>query len=102
MNDGIITIDTKRAKTFGFTSDKFDGYLWKKKNNIYISFIVSHQEGKGNVRKLFETILKKGFDICVPTPSGRMRMICEKFGGKSEWMDGDAGAYVGMRIQGKR
>lgn len=101
MNNGIINLNTKRAKIFGFTSNKYDGYLWKVKNSIYISFIVSRHQGKGNVRKLFETILKKGFDIWVPTPSARMRMICEKFGGKSEWMDSEIEAYEGMKIQGK-
>ena len=97
MNDGIINLDTKRAEKLGFIPEKYEGYLWKKKKTIYISFIVSRHQGKGNIRKLFETILKKGFDIWVPTPSARMRLICEKFGGKSEW---DA-EYEGMKIQGE-
>ena len=51
MKDGHIEIDSENGKIFGFTSDLFEGYLWKKENDIYISFIISIHEGKGNLRK---------------------------------------------------
>ena len=76
MTDGIIDLDMPFAKELGFTSDKFDGYLWKKGNYIVISFIVSLQERQGNLRKLFSKITDKGYGIKVPTPFARMQKIC--------------------------
>jgi len=80
MKDGIIHLDTKRGKLFGFTSDKFDGWLWKKGNYIYISFIVSKKPGQGNLSLLLNKILEKGYGIKVPTPSAKMRAILLKKG----------------------
>lgn len=80
--DGEIKIDSPLAKEFGFISNKFEGYLWKTGNDIYISFIISKQEGKGNLRKLFDTIIEKGYNIKVPTPFPRMEAICKKLGFK--------------------
>lgn len=80
MTDGIIDLDTPLAEEFGFTSDKFDGYLWKKGNYIVISFIISLQERQGNLRKLFSEITDKGYGIKVPTPFARMQKICMDHG----------------------
>ncbi len=76
MTDGIIDLDTPLAEELGFTSDKFDGYLWKKGNYIVISFIISLQERQGNLKKLFSKIMDKGYGIKVPTPFARMQKIC--------------------------
>jgi len=78
MRNGIINLDTKRALEFGFTSDKFSGWLWKKDNYIIISFI----ESRGYLLNLFNAILKKGYGIKVPTPFARMRKILELKGFK--------------------
>ena len=78
--DGIIKLDGKRGKRLGFTSDLFDGYLWKQAKRITISFIISLQEGRGHLKTLFDRIESLGYTIAVPTPSNRMRMICEKRG----------------------
>ena len=75
MKDGIIQLDTNRAKQFGFTSKKFAGYLWKKDKYILISLIESLNEGQGNLSRLFNAILRKGYGIKVPTPSVRMEKI---------------------------
>jgi len=75
MKNGIITLDSKRGKLLGFTSNLFEGYLWKKDDTIIISFIVSKQEGQGNLSKLFNNILKKGYKVNVPTPMGKMLQI---------------------------
>ena len=80
MEDGQIDLDSENGKIFGFTSELFEGYLWKKKDDIYISFIISKQEGKGNLRKLFNNILQHGFNIKVPTPFPRMQKIISKLG----------------------
>ena len=78
--DGIIKLDGKRGKRLGFTSDLFDGYLWKRDKRIIISFIESRDPGKGHLKALFDRIESLGYTIAVPTPSNRMRMICEKRG----------------------
>lgn len=76
----IIELDSKIGKEFGFTSDKFDGYLWQDNEVLLISFIESLQPHQGNLRKLFDTIEEKGFTIIVPTPSIRMEGICNMRG----------------------
>jgi hypothetical protein len=80
--DGIIQIDTDRAKMFGFTSDKFssDSYLWKNSNYITISFIVSLK--KGNFKKLINEIINHNFGIKIPTPLPMMERIVRKCGYK--------------------
>ena len=80
MNDCIINLDSKKAKEFGFTSDKFDGYLWDKGDCIWISLIISLQEGRGNVRKLIGAIAESGYIVKVPVPFARMQNICERMG----------------------
>lgn len=82
QHDGCIEPDSERGKRFGFTRDLFDGYLFESGEDIYISFIVSLQQGKGNLRKLFDSILKAGYNVKVPTPFARMRMIIEELGFK--------------------
>lgn len=79
-NDGLIELDTKFAKEIGFTSDLFEGYLWKKNNEIWISLIFSRDERKGNLTRLFNRIHDLGFTIKVPIPLGEMRSILKKKG----------------------
>jgi len=76
MSEFEIVLDTPFAKELGFTSDKFDGYLWRKDNYIIISFIISLKEGQGNLSNLFKTIQSKGYGIKIPTPFARMKAIC--------------------------
>ena len=85
MKDGIIDLDSDRGKEFGFTSDKFDGWLWKKGKNIWISFIISKQQGKGNFRDLLQHIRILGYGVKVPTPSTRMAAILRKLGFTYTW-----------------
>ena len=80
MRDGIIELDSPFARQLGFTSEKFDGYLWKEGKYIYNSFIISRKRGKGNLRQLFNRIRELGYGIKVPTPLGVMRVIVEKYG----------------------
>ena len=80
MKNGIINLNTNRAKSHGFTSDKFHGYLWKRDILIWISNITSIAPGKGNIRALFDNIEKAGYCLMVPTPSNRMKAICERRG----------------------
>jgi len=87
MKDGIIELDSDRAKPFGFTSDKFYGYLWKKGNYIVISFIASLYPRSGDFANLCKTIESKGFGIKVPTPFPRMKdiLIKQKYRKTKEW-----------------
>ena len=75
--DEMIELDSEIAKQFGFTSDKFDGYLWITGKKIFISFIESKQAHKGNLKALFDKIEELGYSIIVPTPFPRMQRICE-------------------------
>ena len=81
MKDGIIELDSEFAKEIGFTSDKFDGWLWIDRGCcVLISLIVSKQRRQGNLSNLFNAILSKGFDIKVPTPTNMMKAILLKKG----------------------
>lgn len=70
-----VDLDSAFAKEIGFTSDKFEGYLWKKEKWITISFIMSKQQGSGNLSKLFRAINEKGYKIAVPAPFPNMQLI---------------------------
>lgn len=76
--DGIINLDTDRAKVLGFTSDKYEGYLWKQGDAVMVSFIVSKH--RGNFRELVQRIHALGLTVKVPTPLGRMQEIVLKNG----------------------
>ncbi len=83
---GMIKLDDDFAKLIGFTSDNFDGYLWRPETvkeedkHITISLITSKNPGNGNLVKLFRAIENKGYGIVVPTPSKRMESICAEYG----------------------
>ncbi len=87
MEDGIIELGTDRAKEFGFIPDLFEGYLWKRENTIFISYIESKFPNKGNFTRLMKEIWNKGFKIAVPTPVAKMRQILIENGFKQtfEW-----------------
>lgn len=80
MDNGIIPPNTEFAKSIGFTSGRFDGYLWKNGDAIIISFIVSKQPGQGHFGELIRSIEAKGFRVKVPTPLPRMQAILEHYG----------------------
>lgn len=80
MIDGVIDTDSAAGKELGFTSDLFEGWLWKNGQTIYISFIISNDPGKGNLSRLFDAIEQRGFKIAVPTPFDRMQAILKRKG----------------------
>lgn len=69
----------------GFTNDLFEGYIWKDKDRIIISFIMSKYPGKGNLSKLFDRIESCGFRVAVPTPLYPMNEILKKKGFKKHY-----------------
>jgi len=83
---GMIKLDSEFGKRIGFTSDKFAGWLWLMDKTIIISFIVSVQEGKGNLSKLFSTLGGLGYTIEIPTPSARMMSIAKTKGFKQRFV----------------
>lgn len=82
LPDGQITPDSPVGKALGFTSDKFEGWLWKTGDRVMISMIVSIQEGNGHLRALFDGIESHGLKVAVPTPFARMKAICKLRGYK--------------------
>ncbi len=82
LKDGMIEPDSEVGKFFGFTSDKFGGWIWKDKKTICISMIFSLQEGQGNFGTLCKNILSKGYTVQIPTPMGKMEQIVRKNGYK--------------------
>lgn len=76
--EGQINLDDDSAKIIGFTSDRFDGYLWRSGAAIIISFIASR--ARGNFRALVERIVELGLRVDVPTPLGRMESIVVRNG----------------------
>jgi len=81
-DEGIIELDSEVGKLFGFTSDKFDGWLGKKGKYIYVSFIISRKPNQGNFHDLVEEIHKREFKLKVPTPFLRMKIWCKNHGFK--------------------
>lgn len=81
--DVMIEPDSELGKWLGFTQDKFDGYMWKKNDQVYVSFLVSKKPNEGNLSKLFGAIHKNGWTIKVPTPLGNMESILYRKGFKN-------------------
>lgn len=82
IDDNCIMPDSEFANELGFVSELFEGYLFKDGDYIYISFIVSKEEAKGNLRRLFKNILDNGYGIKVPCPFPKMEFIVNKLGFK--------------------
>ena len=84
MPDGIIEIDTPKAKELGFTSDKFSdfSYLWEDGDDLIVSCIstLEFEEHTGAFRNLMEKALAKYLNVIIPTPLRRMVEIGEKQG----------------------
>ena len=79
---GIIHPDSPSGREIGFTSDKFeaDAYLWRSPGRIMVSFMATKHEGKGHFRDLVQAIRRRGLDVAIPTPLGRMAHIVRKCG----------------------
>ena len=82
MKNGIIEVDSKEGKRLGFTSNKFyaDSYLWVEDDTIFISMMISKEEGKGYFTGLLKNIERIFSKIIVPIPSNKMFDILRKRG----------------------
>jgi len=61
-----------------------DGYYSIQGKTAFLSLIISLEEGRGHVGNLLKEWIEKYETIIVPTPSNKMRGICERRGFKSE------------------
>ena len=75
-----MKIDPSNDSPWGFTPDRFDGYLWDCGERILISFIESKDPGKGHLSELFLRIEQSGKRVAVPTPLGQMESILKHKG----------------------
>ncbi|MBD2492618.1 hypothetical protein [Aulosira sp. FACHB-615] len=71
-NGMIIEVDSEFAIKIGFTSDKFEGWLWRDDKRIMFSFICSKNPKQGNLSTLIKTIEGMGLSVAIPTPLGKM------------------------------
>lgn len=91
MINEVIRLDSNFAKEIGFTSDKFDGYLWQQGDVVFISLLVSLHPDDGNFSKLLDAIEVRGMIVKVPTPSLMMQSILKKKGFKRNIEQSDFG-----------
>jgi hypothetical protein len=82
IRDDIIELDSRAGKLLGFTSDLFDGYLWKTRDIIYISAIISRSPKNGHLKHLFSKIEALGYAIQVPNPLPTMIPVLKHLGFK--------------------
>lgn len=80
IEDGIIEPDTERGDLFGFTADKFSGWLWLRDGRVMVSFIECLEPGQGHFSRLVKRILALGYTAAVPTPFPRMKAILSRWG----------------------
>ena len=83
INEKPIIVERKGEKIIPFSKDfhpEFDGWIGEKEEGVWISYISSKQEGKGNFSKLLKELKAKYEWIKIPTPSNKMLKICQKKG----------------------
>jgi hypothetical protein len=80
VEEGMVRLGSAFANEIGFTPDLFEGYGWVKDGAFYVSLIISLHPGQGNFRTMVDRVLAKGLTVKVPTPSARMRGICQRSG----------------------
>jgi hypothetical protein len=77
---GEIRIGHPLATELGFTSERFDGYLWLLDNDLYVSLVDAKTQGQGHFRAFVEAALAKGYTVKIPTPLGQMEYIVRRWG----------------------
>lgn len=65
---------------FGFTSNQYEGWMWRDGDAVYISFIRCLNPMQGHFRTLVANILAEGLVVKVPTPLGGMKDILDHMG----------------------
>ena len=73
-------IEPTQNNQYGFTPDRFDGWLWDNGDRVLISFVESKQPGKGHFSEMVRRIEESGKRVAVPTPLGKMEFILKKWG----------------------
>lgn len=78
--DGFRPAGSEFANQVGFTSERFDGYLWEDKDTCYLSLVISKQPGQGHLSEVLSALTKLGYTVKVPNPIGTMQNILIKKG----------------------
>lgn len=100
MTDGMIALDSEQGTALGFTTDRFDGWLWRKGDACIVSFIVSKQPGQGHFSSLLRQIKAAGLRPQIPTPMGAMREILWRKGFRpTSIFDPDMGEDVELWVE---
>lgn len=73
------------GRQLGFSRDAFFGYMTVNEWDCYISFIEAKRPGTGDFRRLLSILARSGFTTKIPTPSNRMRSICQRHGFALTW-----------------
>jgi hypothetical protein len=79
-SDGLIEPDSPLALEFGFSSDRWAGYLWRDGDCILLSLVIARQPGRGSLSRLIRAVEARGYRVAIPTPLWRMRAILEHWG----------------------
>jgi hypothetical protein len=79
MTDGEVRIGDPLAEELGFTAERFDGYLWLVRTDLYVSLVDAKHIGQGHFRAFVEKALAKGLTVKIPTPLGRMEHIVRRW-----------------------
>ena len=80
MFDYCIFPDSPEGVELGFTSNLFEGIIWKEGNYIVFEDITSLNPRQGNLTSLFNNINAKGLGIKINNPLPVMESICIKKG----------------------
>jgi hypothetical protein len=76
-SDWVIEPGDPKGEKFGFTSEKFMGYISEEDHILWISAIISTQPGKGNFSSLVKLALNQGYIVKIPSPFPRMQAIAK-------------------------
>jgi len=63
-----ITTEHPWAQEVGFTADLFLGWLWRDGKDVYVSYIMAEEKGRGHFSSLLEALWDRGYTVKVPTP----------------------------------
>ena len=75
-----IQPDSEEGRAYGFTSARFEGWLWRDGPRVLLSLIISKQPGRGHLSELIGGIEAAGLRVACPTPLGRMQAILTRKG----------------------
>ncbi len=70
--EGCCPAGSERAQALGFTTERFQGYIWLSGSTCWLSLVVSLQPGQGHLSELIRGLLERGYEVRVPNPTEDM------------------------------